>query len=67
MSKKLMNLAEIADALQVKKATLYLYIAENRYGIREHLLKIGQSWRMSDEGFDGLLESIKAVNQECAE
>ncbi len=57
---KLKDVEGLAEALGIKKATMYIWIRENRYNLKSHLFKVGNLWRIDGAGFDSLIQDIRA-------
>ncbi len=56
---KLWLLNDVANALTIEVPTLYKWVWMNKYNIKDHMFKVGGSWRIDEEGYDTLLAEMK--------
>ena len=57
--RKLNKLEDLTKALKVELPTLYKWAWMNKYNIKDHMFKVGGSWRIDEEGYEALLAEIK--------
>ena len=60
---KLLGVPELSKLLGLQKKTLHNWLGLNKFNLRNHLFKVGRSWRIDEEGYQALLDELKRENR----
>ncbi len=61
---KLLGVAGLIELLGLQKKTLHNWLSLNEFNLKDHLSKVGRSWRIDEENLDRWVKGLPPVNRE---